>query len=128
MPGERVLVIEDEFLTRVSLVAFLEEMGYDVAGAESGMEAIDLQRNECYDLCIVDIRMPDMDGTETIMALHKLDPKTRYIVYTGSPQFSLASKLEELGLSSADVVRKPVMDMQIFVRMIEQRVGGSTDE
>ena len=122
------MIVEDELLTRVSLVAFLEEMGYDAAGAESGMAALELQRQQSFDLCIVDIRMPDMDGTETIMALHEIDPDTRFIVYTGSPQFSLASRLEELGLSSKDVVRKPVMDMQVFVRMIERRVGGSADE
>ena len=34
MSGERVMIVEDELLTRVSLVAFLEEMGYDAAGAE----------------------------------------------------------------------------------------------
>ena len=94
----------------------------------SGMAALELQRQQSFDLCIVDIRMPDMDGTETIMALHEIDPDTRFRVYTGSPQFSLASRLEELGLSSKDVVRKPVMDMQVFVRMIERRVGGSADE
>ena len=128
MSGERILVVEDEFLTRVSLVAFLEEMGYKVIGVESGMEALEQQKQQVFDLCIVDIRMPEMDGTETILALNEIDPRTRYIVYTGSPQFSLASKLEALGLSEADVVRKPVMDMQIFVRMIEQRVGGGNDE
>jgi len=119
MSVRRVLIVEDERLARLSLRDYLWESGYDVDAADSGAAALDMQQERGFDTFIVDIRMPDMDGVETILALHKLAPTARYIVYTGSPHFRLPPELLDLGLSERDVVRKPVLDMKVFIDLIE---------
>lgn len=120
MPIRRILIIDDEELGRSSLADFMEEAGYTTRQAESGRRAVALQKEEPADLCIVDIRMPGMDGVETIQALHQLAPQTRFIVYTGSPQFSLPGTLAKMGISERLVVYKPLVDMGVLLDLIEQ--------
>ncbi len=115
----RVLIVDDEPLTRTSLADFLQEMGYTVVMAEGGEIAIHLQQEQAFDVCIVDIRMPGMSGVETLLALHRITPQSRYLVYTGSPQFVLSPALENIGITESDVIRKPLPDMSIFVERIE---------
>lgn len=121
MAIERILVVDDERLTGLSLVAYLEESGYTAAYASSGKAALYMQREQPFDLCIVDVRMPGMDGIETVIALHRIAPGTRLVIYTGSPQFELSGTLIELGLSEEDIVRKPVLDMALFVDLIARK-------
>lgn len=123
MAGRRVLILDDERLTRLSLVDFMTEMGFDAVGVADGMSAIALQQERPFDYCIVDIHLPGIDGVETIIALHRIAPHSRFIIYTGSPQFVLAPVLEEIGISDRDVVFKPVLDMSVFVRLIARYEG-----
>lgn len=122
MPTKRVLVVDDERLTRISLADFLRDLGYETATASDGESAVQLQQEQPFDVCIVDIRMPMMGGVDVILTLHQIAPSSRFIVYTGSPQFVLPPVLEEIGLSEHDIVRKPVMDMDVFVALIDAEV------
>ena len=60
-----ILVIDDDHLVVKSLVRLLENEGYSVSGAESGNQALDLIRDNTFDLIISDIRMPDINGIQT---------------------------------------------------------------
>lgn len=119
MTSKRVLIVDDEFLTRISLADFLQEMGYIVTSVGGGAEAIALQRTEAFDVCIVDIRMPGISGIQTLLALHCIAPQSRYLIYTGSPHFTLPADLENIGIIEYDIVRKPLLDMRVFVDLIE---------
>jgi DNA-binding NtrC family response regulator len=123
LPTKRVLIVDDERLTRVSLADFLQDMGYETAVASDGESAAQLQQERPFDVCIVDIRMPTMGGVEVILTLHRIASSSRFIVYTGSPQFMLPPALEEIGLMECDIVRKPVLDMEVFAALIEARVA-----
>lgn len=61
-----ILVVEDESSLRLLLDHELSEMGYDVALAKNGLEALDMVRKSPPDLVILDIMMPEMDGLETL--------------------------------------------------------------
>lgn len=124
MGGKRVLIIDDERLTRISLVDFLADMGFETVGAADGESAIVCQQEQPFDFCIVDIRMPGVDGVETIIALHRIDARSHFFICTGSPQFTLSSALKQIGLSDCDVVFKPVLDMNVFVDLIARIRGG----
>lgn len=126
MSCKRVLIVDDERLTRISLVDFLADMGFETAGAADGESAIALQQVQPFDFCIVDIRMPGVDGVETIMALHRLNARSHFFICTGSPQFMLSPGLEEIGLSDRDIVFKPVLDMNVFVDLIAQVEGATS--
>jgi DNA-binding NtrC family response regulator len=114
-----VLIVDDERLTRISLADFLNGEGYETATASDGESAIQLHQKRSFDVCIVDIRMPTMRGVDVILTLHQITPRSRIIVYTGSPQFVLPPVLEEIGLSERDIVRKPVIDMGVFIPLID---------
>ena len=120
MAVKTILVIDDEYLTRISLADFLEEAGHNTTAVGDGKTAVQYQQEHPFDVCIVDIRIPGMDGIDTIAALHQISPHSRYIVYTGSPQFILTPTLEKAGLTDDYVVRKPVPDMGLFLTLIEQ--------
>ena len=122
MPTKRVLVVDDEPLARVSLADFLDDEGYETATASDGESAIQLHRKQPFDVCIVDIRMPTVGGVDVILTLHQITPSSRFIVYTGSPQFVLPPVLEKIGLSERDIVRKPVMDMDVFIPLIDAEI------
>ncbi len=120
MPNNRVLIVEDEQLTRISLVDFMTDMGFEAVGAADGESAIALHQAQPFDYCIVDIRMPGIDGVETILALHRLAPHSRFFICTGSPQFVLSPALREIGIADQHIVFKPVLDMNIFVDLIQR--------
>lgn len=119
MPTKRVLIVDDEHLTRVSLADFLDDEGYETVATSDGESAIQLHQKQPFDVCIVDIRMPTMGGVDVILTLHQITPNCQFIIYTGSPRFVLPSVLTKIGLSERDIVRKPVMDMDVFVPLID---------
>ena len=135
MSAIRILVVDDERLARISLADFLQETGYDTATAGDGESAIQLQQERPFDVCILDIRMPGMDGADVILALYQIEPRSRFIVYTGSPQFTLTPALETIGISEQHIVRKPVSDLNTFTTLITlygypatPQIGEPTDE
>jgi DNA-binding NtrC family response regulator len=81
----RILIIDDdENILRVE-VAILEDKGYEVETATTGTEAIEKTEQSHFDLMLVDIRLPDMEGTEVITRIHDTTPKIRKVIVTGYP-------------------------------------------
>jgi two-component system alkaline phosphatase synthesis response regulator PhoP len=62
MPAEKVLIVDDEKLVRWSLRQKCEEWGYRVLEADNGSAALRVAHNECPDLVLLDVRLPDADG------------------------------------------------------------------
>lgn len=66
--AHRILVIDDETMITKTLQKLLKKQGYDATIVSSGAEALDRIKQEDFDLLVLDIRMPEMDGIETIQA------------------------------------------------------------
>jgi CheY-like chemotaxis protein len=79
----RVLIIDDDRLTREATRILLTSKGYSVAVAENGKSGIDAARAEQFDVVIVDLFMPDMDGLKVIHALHVINPRLPLIAASG---------------------------------------------
>lgn len=80
----RVLVVEDEFLVRMSTAAMLEELGYEVSEAENGASALEAMRSDGkFDVVITDMGLGDMTGAELIGLLREERPDLRVIVASG---------------------------------------------
>lgn len=108
----RVLIVDDEPMIRENLMAYLEDEGMDVEAAASAEAALDaIAGGERYAVCIMDMRLPGMDGNAAIRALHRLDPDLRFLIHTGSSDYSLPADLRELGLDARQVFHKPLNDM-----------------
>src|SRR5271165_1279786 len=108
----RILVIDDDHSIRVATKTLLEDEGHDVIVADSGRNGIAVIASAPFDVVIVDIFMPGMDGLDTIKAVHRHAPGVPIIAMSGfmfrnssapAPDFlSMSTKL-----GAAYSVRKP---------------------
>jgi two-component system response regulator (stage 0 sporulation protein F) len=78
----RLLIVEDEKHQRELYVMEFEDEGYEVDQASNGKEAVDMVKANKYDLVIMDIRMPEMDGIEALGKILSRDKKIPIIIYT----------------------------------------------
>jgi len=115
----KILVIDDEPFIRESLVGFLEDCDYVVSSAESAEQALNLLRETPYDVAIVDLRLPGMNGDVFIQEINRLAPKIRFLIHTGSVDYRLSKKLLEIGVLPDHVFYKPQHDLMLFVNKIE---------
>ena len=108
----RVLVVDDEPFIVAGLQVFLEDEGMQVASAGSGEEAVDIINNDPdFDVCIIDMRLPGIDGDTTLRALHKICPDLRFIIHTGSADYHIPDDLRAAGIDEKQTFAKPLLDM-----------------
>ena len=79
----RILIVDDDGLVRRSNYRLLGQLGYSVRDAGSGQEALDLLKQERFDLVVLDLIMPDMSGEETFHELRKMIPEQRVLFVSG---------------------------------------------
>ncbi|MBN2005528.1 MAG: response regulator [Anaerolineae bacterium] len=123
MQTKRILIVDDEHLTGIALADYLQEEGFIPTVVENAQAAIEAQKEQPFNVCIVDIRMPGMDGVEATLALHKIAPMSHFIICTGSPEFTVPSVLKQIGLTQQAVVTKPILDMEIFIALLKSWDG-----
>lgn len=116
----KILIVDDERFLRVSLADYLEDCGYTVSVAACAEDGLDALRANPSDLCIVDMRLPGMNGNEFILRAHALDPHLKFLIFTGSVDYILPDSLRDLGLHSDDILFKPLMDMHLLLDKITQ--------
>ena len=100
-----VLVIDDEPDMREMLAFDLLQEGYEVQTAESGMAALQAIRSRRFDVAVTDLKMPGMDGVQTLAALKNVDPDMEVIIATGYA--SLESAVACLQHGAFDYIQKP---------------------
>jgi two-component system, OmpR family, response regulator len=101
-----ILIVDDEEDFRVTLVKRLQKRNINVFGAESGLKALDLMNKLIFDVVVLDVKMPGMDGIETLQEMKKKNPLVEVILLTGHA--SIESGIEGMKLGAFDYVMKPV--------------------
>ena len=81
--GPTVLVVDDELDFMETLVKRFERRGFEVTGVGSGREALELLGRKPYDIVILDVMMPGMDGIETLREIKLAWPRTQVILLSG---------------------------------------------
>jgi len=81
-PGAHILIVDDERALRRTLAIKFRHMGYQVIEAGSGREALEHIGRQNFDLVILDLKMPGMDGTEVLQTARPLAPDTVFIILT----------------------------------------------
>jgi DNA-binding response OmpR family regulator len=118
MEKKRVLVVDDDRdILRVFRV-ILEKAGYSVKTAETGHEALKELNNGRFDVCLVDVKLPDMDGTELLLEM-KENPETVKIIITGFSSESVGIKAADYGAD--DFLVKPVKAEELLT-LLHQRL------
>ncbi|MBW2028695.1 MAG: response regulator [Deltaproteobacteria bacterium] len=112
----RVLLVDDEKHFVELLAERLALRGYDVETTLSGEEAVDKIEHYNYDVIILDVAMPGMDGVETLREIKRRKPLIEVIMLTGHA--TVESAVEGMKLGALDYVMKPC-DMEDLVLKIE---------
>ena len=115
----RILVVDDDENVITPIEAILKSEGYAVDVARSGSEAIKKSENAAYNLALIDIRLPDMDGTELLTRMKDRIPKVRKIILTGYP--SMQNAISAVNKKADAYVVKPV-DLDKLLELIREQL------
>ncbi|MBW1842689.1 MAG: response regulator, partial [Deltaproteobacteria bacterium] len=112
----RILVVDDELILRDSLKAWLDdEEGFSVDTAESGPDALDKLANQSYQLMLLDIKMPGMDGVEVLTKAKEILPEIQVVMMTAYATVETA--VEAMKIGALDYLIKP-FDPEILIPKI----------
>ena len=93
----KLLIVDDEVKFLDSIAARLEMRGLEVAKAYNGKDAVDLARKERFDLALLDLKMPGMDGREVLRAIKEENEHIEVIILTGHGSLDSAVECTKLG-------------------------------
>jgi CheY-like chemotaxis protein len=94
----KVLVVDDDEALRATIVEYLRAVGSEAWEAANGLEALWVTKHEHPAVVLVDLRMPRLDGFETIRHIRKFDPSIRIVVITGDVSDATRQRVEGLGI------------------------------
>jgi len=115
----RILVVDDDEDIRKVLATILEDNGYAVDTAKNGKEAVKKSKVKFYNLALIDIRLPDMEGTKLLAKIRDTTPKMRKIMVTGYP--SMQNAIEALNKGANAYIVKP-FDMDNVLQTIKEQL------
>jgi len=121
----RILIVEDDENIRKTMKNILQQRGYETDTAKTGREAEQKAKAKLYNMALLDIKLPDMDGTQLLAKLHKNTPKMVKIMVTGYP--SLENATEALNQGADAYVIKPVKPAKLL-ELIQEKLEKQSQE
>jgi DNA-binding response OmpR family regulator len=121
IPQARILVVEDEVMTRKAIVRALNLLGYRANAAGAGSEALEALRTLSYDVMLLDLRMPGIDGVEVMRRVRVSHPNLQVIVFTAYA--TVESAIEALRAGAVEYLLKPcsIPDIEAAIRRALER-------
>ncbi len=116
----RILIVDDDQAILKSLGDYLSLKGYSVETAKTGKEAIEKSKNQFFNLAVLDIKLPDIEGTELLTRMHETEPRMIRIMLTGFP--NMTNAVESLNKRADAYVVKPV-EPEKLLKLVEQKLG-----
>ena len=110
-----ILVVDDDRAIRESLNSLLSDKGYDVLTVEDGHQAIDAVRQREWDVAMIDLKMPGIDGLEVLREVTKMSPNTKMIIITGYA--TVESAVEAMKQGAVDYIAKPFTVDELLIRL-----------
>lgn len=101
----RVLVVDDEEDFATALAVRLQRRGFAATAVGSGAEAVASVRGAAFDVMVLDLKMPGMDGLATLREVRRIAPAVRVLVLTGHG--TVASGIEGMQIGADDFLQKP---------------------
>ena len=114
----RILVVDDDETIRNTIKAILEDEGYLVDSAATGSEAVQKTKKTAYNVALLDIRLPDMEGVELLKLMKDTVPRTRKVMVTGYP--SMQNAIAALNKNADAYLVKPVDIAKLLNTVKEQ--------
>lgn len=125
---QRILVAEDIEVNRYVLREVLERAGYNVVTVHDGKQALECLEEEAFDLCIVDMQMPEMTGIDVVNIIKLGDgfnADTPFIVLTANATLDAKNQCDAANVES--YLTKPI-DMPVLLQTINDLIGESLEE
>ncbi|MDD5643497.1 MAG: response regulator [Syntrophales bacterium] len=121
MDNFRILIVDDEDDFREAVIKRLRARKLDVEGADSGPQALERLSEQDFDVIVLDVKMPGMDGIETLREIKLKKPLVEVIMLTGHA--SVESGIQGMQLGAFDYVMKPVAldDLMDKLRQARER-------
>jgi two-component system response regulator PilR (NtrC family) len=121
----RILIVDDDETIRTALSTILEDEGYNVDTAKNGKEAIKHSCDKFYNIALIDIRLPDIEGIELLTKMKDTTPKMRKIIITGYP--TMQNAMEAVNRGADAYILKP-FDMEKVLRTIKEQLKKQEEE
>jgi len=121
----RILIIDDDENIRKALAAILEEEGYMVDTAETAKQAIEKTDKNIYNIALIDMRLPDMEGIELLTKMKDTTPKMRKVIVTGYP--TLHNAIEAVNRGADAYILKP-FDVEKVLATIKEQLKKQEEE
>jgi DNA-binding NtrC family response regulator len=114
-----ILIVDDDECICKTLSAILQSEGYQTACATTAKEAIEKTKTQFFNLALLDIKLPDMEGTQLLAKLQEITPETIKIMITGYP--SLKNAVEALNFGADSYIMKPI-DPAELIKTIKNKL------
>ena len=109
----KILIVDDEILLRKALEGVLSSHGYMVKSCERGEKALDLVQKEFFDLALIDVRLPDINGLALLKEIKKLSPETGVIIITAYAE--IKSAVQAIKDGAFDYLSKPFQEEELLI-------------
>lgn len=116
--GSRILIVDDDRIILSILTKFLQKAGYQTDVAETSREALEKVKNQYYDVAIMDIKLPDMEGTDLLLIMNRTSPRTTKIMMTGFA--SKENRDKSLNRGADAYLVKPIAPQQLLSTIKEK--------
>lgn len=113
----KLMLVDDELRFLQTTAKLLQKKGYDVIKAASGQECLSLLDQRIVDVVVLDVKMPEMDGVETLKAIKRHHPLMEVIMLTGHATVEAA--VEGLMSGASDFLMKPVAIEELIDKVKE---------
>ena len=121
----RILIVDDDESIREVLTAILRDEGYIVEAVDTGEKAIQATQQKFYNLVLIDIRLPDMEGTKLLTKMKDTVPKMVKIIITGYP--TLQNAIEAVNKGADGYIVKPI-NIEETLKIIREHLEKQEEE
>ena len=121
----RILIVDDDENIRKVLSTILEDEGYVVETADTARKGIEKTEVEFYNLALIDVRLPDMEGIELLAKVRDTKPKMRKIIVTGYP--TLQNAISAVNKGADAYVMKP-FEVEKILETIQEQLKKQEEE
>ena len=119
MEQRAILIVDDDQIIRETLRDLLESKGYSVDTVETGKEAMEKVKARSFDLALLDIKLPDIEGTELLRKMHSLTPRTMKVMMTAYGALRIA--MDSFNFGADAYLLKPIKDEDLL-RTVEEKL------